>query len=110
MSVQGIMVSVIAPGSTRTAIAAKIGPVTPLEGMDSEFAPAIARMAQRMGCEGQRAYTAEKVGRIIERAANDARPKARYVVTPGYISNWLAPRLLGCAWEEARWRRRPAGK
>lgn len=107
---QGIMVSVIAPGSTRTAIATKIGPDTPLEGMDSEFAPAFARMAQHMGREGQYAYAAEKVGRIIERAATEARPKARYVVTPGYIGNWLAPRLLGRAWQEARWHRRLAGK
>ena len=43
LSGQGIMVSVIAPGSTRTAIATKIGPDTPLEGKDSEFAPAFAR-------------------------------------------------------------------
>ena len=107
---QGIMVSVIAPGSTRTAIATKIGSDTPLEGMDSEFAPAFARMAQHMGREGQHAFGAEKVARVVEKAATDAKPKARYVVTPGYISNWLAPRLLGRAWQEARWRRRLTGK
>jgi NAD(P)-dependent dehydrogenase (short-subunit alcohol dehydrogenase family) len=110
LSEQGIMVSVIAPGSTRTAIATKIRPDTPLEGLNSEFAPAFARMAQHMGHEGQYAFGPERVARVIERAATDAKPKARYVVTPSYISNWLAPLLLGRAWQEARWHRRLAGK
>ncbi|TNE34557.1 MAG: SDR family NAD(P)-dependent oxidoreductase [Alphaproteobacteria bacterium] len=103
---QGIMVSVIAPGSTRTAIATKIGPDTPLDGIDNEFAPAFARMAQHMAREGQYAFGPERVARVIERAATVANPRARYVVTPAYISNWLAPRFLGRAWQEARWRGR----
>lgn len=44
----GVKTIVIAPGSVRTAIGSKIGSETPIEGAESEFAPAFGRMAAHM--------------------------------------------------------------
>jgi NAD(P)-dependent dehydrogenase (short-subunit alcohol dehydrogenase family) len=106
----GIHTSVIAPGSVRTAIGSKLGPDTPIEGADSEFGPAFGRMAKHMGKEAQTALDPLRVAQAVELACNTREPRARYVVTPGYVSNWLAPRLLGRKWLESRWRRRLFGK
>lgn len=102
----GIDVSVIAPGSTRTAIGSKVGNVADLEGANSEFGPTFQRMAMHMFNEAQSAFDPQQVARIIELAATSSRPKGRYVVTPGYLSNWLVPRMLGPRWQESRWRKR----
>ena len=105
LSQHGVCVSVIAPGSVRTAIGSKIGPDTPIEGADSEFGPAFGRMAEHMAQEAQLALEPSKVARVIERACTALKPRARYVVTPEYFGNWLLPRLLGKGWLEKRWRR-----
>ena len=109
LSQHGICVSVIAPGSVRTAIGSKIGPDTPIEGTDSEFRPAFGRMAGHMAQEAQLALEPSKVARVIERACTARKPRARYVVTPGYFENWILPRLLGQRWTEKRWRQRLFG-
>ena len=109
LSQHGVGVSVIAPGAVRTAIGSKIGPDTPIEGADSEFGPAFGRMAQHMGLEGQTALDPVVVARVIERACEAKRPRRRYVVTPGYFKNWLAPRMLGRRWAEKRWHQRLFG-
>ena len=109
LSQLGIGVSVIVPGSVRTAIGSKIGPDTPLEGADSEFGHAFGRMAQHMAKEAQQALDPIEVARVIERTCESRNPKARYVVTPGYFENWLLPRLLGQGWAEKRWRQRLFG-
>ena len=109
LSQHGIGISVIAPGSVRTAIGSKIGPDTPIEGADSEFGPAFGRMAGHMAREAQLALDPIKVARMIERACTDRKPRARYVVTPGYFENWVLPRLLGQRWAEKRWRQRLFG-
>ena len=106
LSEHGIHTAVIAPGSVRTAIASKLGPDTPIEGADSEFGSAFGRMAKHMGNEAQTALNPLRVAQAVEQACNASEPRARYVVTPGYVSNWLAPRLLGRNWLESRWRRR----
>lgn len=102
----GIQTIVIAPGSVRTAIGAKIGPDTPLEGLNSEFAPAFGRMAAHMGAEAEHALPPEVIARLVEVAVTARKPKPRYVATPGYWSNWLLPRLMGIAWSDWRWRKR----
>jgi len=106
LSQHGIHTVVIAPGSVRTAIGSKIGPDTPIEGADSEFGPAFGRMAQYMGKEAQAALDPLRVAEAVEQACTAREPYSRYVVTPGYVANWLAPRLLGRMWLEGRWRRR----
>lgn len=109
LSRHGIGVSVIAPGSVRTAIGSKIGPDTPIEGADSEFGHAFGRMAGHMAREAQLALDPIRVARVIERACVSSNPRARYVVTPGYFENWILPRLLGQRWAEKRWRQRLFG-
>jgi NAD(P)-dependent dehydrogenase (short-subunit alcohol dehydrogenase family) len=106
LSQHGIGVSVIAPGSVRTAIGSKIGPDTPIEGADSEFGPAFGRMAQHMAKEAQQALDPMVVARMIEHASTTRTPRARYVVTPGYFEYWVLPRILGRGWVQKRWRQR----
>jgi NAD(P)-dependent dehydrogenase (short-subunit alcohol dehydrogenase family) len=102
----GIETIVIAPGSVRTAIGDKIGSSTQLEGLDSEFAPAFARMAVHMGQESAHALPPEAIARLVEIAATAKSPKGRYVATPGYWQNWLLPRLMGQAWRDRQWLKR----
>lgn len=109
LSQHGIGVAIIAPGSVRTAIGSKVGTDTPIEGADSEFGPAFGRMAEHMGKEAQAALDPMVVAGVIERVCEERNPKARYVVTPGHLGNWLMPRLLGRHWTEKRWRQRLFG-
>jgi NAD(P)-dependent dehydrogenase (short-subunit alcohol dehydrogenase family) len=106
LALHGVKSIVVAPGSTKTALGDKVSSDTPIEGMESEFGPALARMASHMAEHASGAFSPGRVASVIERAAISKNPKSRYIITPGYIDNWLMPRLLGRTWRDRRWIRR----
>lgn len=102
----GIKTVVVAPGSVRTAIGEKIGRDAPIEGADGEFASMFRRMGEHMLRQGESALPPEAIAALIEKAATDVAPKARYVGTPDRFRNWLLPRMLSPEGRDRLWLRR----
>ena len=106
LALHGVSSIVVAPGSTKTALGDKVSADTAIDGMASEFGPALARLASYMAEQASDAFSPERVALVIESAATSKNPKSRYIITPGYMSHWLMPRLLGNRWRDRRWVRR----
>ncbi len=102
----GIKTIVVAPGSVRTAIGEKIGRDAPIEGADGEFGPMFRRMGKYMLRQAESALPPGAIAALIEKAASVQSPRARYVATPGWLRNWLAPRLLSPEGRDRLWLRR----
>lgn len=94
LTIYGIDVIVIEPGSTNTAIwdkaeAMDIGPYE-----KTDYKPALARLLKGALKEGRAGYPPERVAASVLRALVLARPPTRIPVVPGKLKNWTIPRLL----------------
>ena len=101
----GISVSVVAPGSVRTAIASKITAETMMESASGEFEPAFMRMGRHMQTESLLAFDPIVIAALVEQVVRSRDPRHRYVKTPRHLYNWVLPRLLGPEWTMRRWLR-----
>jgi NAD(P)-dependent dehydrogenase (short-subunit alcohol dehydrogenase family) len=101
----GISVSVVAPGSVRTAIASKITSEAMLEAASGEFEPAFMRMGRHMQEESRFAFDPTVIAALVEEVVRSPDPRHRYVKTPRHFYNWMLPRLLGPEWTMRRWLR-----
>ena len=100
LSLYGIKVTVIQPGPIRTPIWDK---ETHDPGALGDYAPYFEGFSK--GAARRAAATAlpvEKVTDTIERALFAPKPKPRYLVTPGFWTSWVLPRLLPDHWVDAQ--------
>lgn len=91
----GIDVVVVAPGSVVTAIwdKAEAKPIAHLAGTIWERS--YGRFVDMMVKGGRAGLTSEQVGEVIATALEVKRPKLRYEVVKGRLTNAVLPRLLG---------------
>ena len=93
----GIDVIVVAPGSVATAIWSKAEAEDFTPYANTPYGPALRRLREAMLKLGQKGLKPEALGAGIHRALTDARPKARYTITPDPVQDFLAAHL------PARW-------
>ncbi len=94
LDLYGIDVIIIGPGAVATPIWGKAEDVGlgPYEGTDYE--PALQKFADYFLEQGRSGFPPEKLGRAVLNALTARKPKWRYAVVPGYVTNWLLPNLL----------------
>ena len=93
----GIDVIVVAPGSVATAIWSKAEAEDFTPYANTPYGPALRRLREAMLKLGRKGLKPEVLGAGIHRALTDARPKARYTITPDPVQDFLASHL------PARW-------
>jgi NAD(P)-dependent dehydrogenase (short-subunit alcohol dehydrogenase family) len=93
----GIDVIVVAPGSVATAIWSKAEAEDFTPYANTPYGPALRRLREAMLKLGRKGLKPEVLGAGIHRALTDARPKARYTITPDPVQDFLAAHL------PARW-------
>jgi len=90
----GIDVIIIGPGAVVTAIwdkaeSADVGYLagTPYEASTAQFTDYFIK-------SGRQGLAAEHLGEVILKALTENKPKTRYAVVKGALTNWVLPRLL----------------
>ena len=99
LSIYGIDVIVIEPGSVKTAIWDK----AEHEGFaikyaDTAYGPIAAPFERAFIAQGRAGVAPEVVAGVIRRALESQRPRARYALPDDPILGWLLPRLLPDRW------------
>lgn len=99
LSIYGIDVIVIEPGSVKTAIWDK----AEQEGLadkyaDTVYGPIAGKFEKIFIAQGRSGVGPEVVANVIRRALENPRPKARYALPDDPIQGWLLPRLLPDRW------------
>jgi short-subunit dehydrogenase len=99
LSIYGIDVIVIEPGSVRTAIWDK----AEQEGfankyVDTAYGPSAAKFEQAFIAQGRAGVEPKVVAGVIRRALENPHPKTRYALPDDPIQGWLLPRLLPDRW------------
>lgn len=90
----GIDVIVVAPGSVATPIWDKAEAVDVSRFAETPFAASLKTVRDYMLSNGRKGLKPERLGRAVLRALTTAKPKVRYVVTPGPVQNFLVNALL----------------
>ena len=90
----GIDVIVVGPGAVATAIWDKAEEVDISRYEDTEYASALGKYKRYMIDGGRKGYSPERLGKAIWKALTTARPRVRYAVVQGRLTNWTIPLLL----------------
>ncbi|HEY1880332.1 MAG TPA: SDR family oxidoreductase [Caulobacteraceae bacterium] len=90
----GIDVVIVGPGSVATPIwdkaeAAGLGPYA-----GTAYAGPMQRFSDYMLTQGRKGFPPEKIGQVVLTALTATKPKVRYAVVPGALTNWIMPTLL----------------
>jgi short-subunit dehydrogenase len=88
----GIKVIIAAPGAVITPIWDKGIDEEPF--LNTDYGESIKLFAKQARKKSQNGFTADKVANDIVKIFESKNPKVRYAIVPGYITNWLIPRLL----------------
>jgi hypothetical protein len=90
----GVDVIIIGPGSVVTPIwdKAEAEGLGPYEG--SAYDAPLRRFRDYFLAEGRKGLKPEAIGEAVLTALTAARPRVRYAVVPGALTNWVIPRLL----------------
>ena len=88
----GVDVVVINPGAIATPIWEKSAAVD-VQFADTPFGPAVAAVKRYMLSLSKSGFPPERIGETVLKALTVARPKARYVVTPTPLQDFLARSL-----------------
>jgi len=94
----GIDVIIIAPGSVRTPIWDKAEAEELGQYADTDYAPILLKLQERLVRLGKAGIPVEVVSRTIHQALAVPRPKARYVLARNFWIGWLLPRWLPSRW------------
>jgi NAD(P)-dependent dehydrogenase (short-subunit alcohol dehydrogenase family) len=89
----GIDVIVVAPGAVATPIWDKADALDVSRYDNTPYAGALGRLKQAAIEGGRKGFSEKKLGRAIYKALTTRRPKARYVVTPDPLLNFLGTHL-----------------
>jgi len=92
LSLYGIKIIVIEPGSTQSAIWEKTPDYSKYE--DTDFYNAIGRVFKSMEKSLKDIMPVEKVSNVIFKAFLKKNPKTRYVIVHNKFTHWFLPRVL----------------
>lgn len=94
LMIYGIDVVVIQPGPVKTAIWDKIDRSQLEHYRKTDYGPALDRLLAELEKRVSSALPVERISELVLKALTHPKPASRYVATPGYLTNWLLPRLL----------------
>jgi len=94
LSIYGIDVIVIGPGSVATPIWDKAEASDDSAYAETDYAPMLRRFKKAFVERGRKGLPAERVGEAIYFALTAPRPRARYAVLRNRFLNWTVPTLL----------------
>jgi len=89
----GVDVIIIAPGAVATAIWDKVAALDVSQLAHTPYAAALARVKTTAVERGRQGLSEEILGLAVHKALTTARPRARYVVTPDRLQNFLVIHL-----------------
>jgi hypothetical protein len=98
--VYGVDVILIEPGTVRTSLVDKFAAQIDRY-LDTDYAPALGKLAQQAEKREETALPVEAVTRIVRRAIESERPRTRYPVPRKWLTGWLLPRWLPDRWLDA---------
>lgn len=90
----GIDVIIIGPGAVATPIWDKADHLDLSAYQHTEYIQAAEKFRKYMVADGKKGYPPEKIGEVTLRALTARKPRTRYAVVPGVLTNWLLPMLL----------------
>lgn len=93
LMIYGVDVILVAPGAVATPIWDKAEAVDVARFADTPFAGPIKNVRAYMLKLGHAGLAPDRIGETVHTALTAARPKARYVVTPQPLTNWLSANL-----------------
>jgi NAD(P)-dependent dehydrogenase (short-subunit alcohol dehydrogenase family) len=89
----GVDVITVAPGAVRTPIWDKAEAIDVSQYESTAYGPALRKVRALMLAMGQKGLSAEAIGEAVHRALTARAPKARYVVTPDPVQNFVVNTL-----------------
>ncbi|MCX6043798.1 MAG: SDR family oxidoreductase [Chloroflexi bacterium] len=98
LTLYGIKVILIEPGSVQTPIWDKAEQVDIQRYADTDYAEILAKMHQTTIDLGRQGLRPEKVAMTIRLALESPRPKARYLLANNYLLGWWLPQKLPTGW------------
>lgn len=90
----GIQVVVIGPGAVATPIWDKAEDIDPEPYRATRFYEPLIRVRDYMIRTGPEGFAPAKIADRVCRALSEAKPRYRYAIVPGRLSNWTIPKLL----------------
>lgn len=99
LNIFGVWVSVVEPGTIRTAIWDKAEQQDNASAYaGTPYGPILTNVAQDYITRGRKGMPPEVVALAIRHALESPRPKTRYALPDHYLFTWLLPRLLPDQW------------
>ena len=94
----GIDVIIVGPGSVATPIWTKTGSPKESPYARTAYGPAMVKFFTAMVQEGLKGYPPAYIGERLLGIMETARPRSRYALVPGRLTNWALPTLLPRRW------------